>query len=152
MTLETELVGFKGLSLILQHRALTERLDAVERAISACQCADLGDQETTSALLPLLRGFVNALPAHFAAESSSKASLLRESSDTQFALDLEQLDSEHPHLLAVFTASVDQLARSLTPSEVGSHVSFEHAMTDLLTAIGEFRSHEAREDALFAGG
>lgn len=146
----TELVGFKGLSLILQHRALTERLDAIERAISACQCADAEDPTTASQLLPLLRGFAQALPSHFAAESSSKAALLRESSDTEFAQALEQLDREHPHLLQIFEGAVDQLTTCVDSARPSSHASFEHAMTDLLTAIGEFRSHEAREDALFA--
>jgi len=150
MTFEADLIGFESLSLILQHRALTGRLDAIEDAISACQCAQMANQETVARVLPLLRAFVRVLPSHFAAESGSKALLLRENPNDELIRALEQLDSEHPHLQAVFEASVDQLQRCLDFSEGTAHVSFERAMADLLTAMGEFRSHEAREDALFA--
>jgi len=146
---EGGLVGFRGLSLLLQHRALTERLDAIEGAIGACQTADLTDREMALRLLPLLRGFAQALPEHFAAEASSMVALLRESSDDEFARTLEQLDSEHPRLLAVFEGSVTQLAGYLGSAHAAPHASFEHAMTEILTAVAEFRDHEAREDALF---
>lgn len=148
--MEEELVEFRGLSLLLQHRALVERLDTIETAIANCQRSELTDAETAACLLPLLRGFARALPPHFLAESKSSASLLRDCSDADFARALEELDAEHPRLLASFEASVDRLAQcGATPSGV-CHVSFEQAVAELLTAIGEFRAHEAREDALFA--
>jgi hypothetical protein len=148
--MEEGLVEFRGLSLLLQHRALVERLDSIETAIANCQRSELTDAETAACLLPLIGSFAQALPTHFAAESKSSASLLRDCSDADFARAMEELDAEHPRLLASFEDSVNQLAKCLaTPSGV-CHVSFEQAIAELLTAIGEFRRHEAREDALFA--
>lgn len=147
---EELLADFRGLPLLLQHRTLSRRLDAIESAISACQSSEMPDSETASRLLPLLRGFVQALPAHFAAESKSNASLLRDCSDAHFARTLEQLEGEHPRLLASFQVAVDRFNGCLASTDHGSHVSIERATIELLTAIGEFRGHEAREDALFA--
>lgn len=148
--MEDELEQFRGLSLLLQHRALVGRLDAIESAIAACQSSELSDAEMADRLLPLLRSFAAALPAHFAAESRSSASLLRDCSDPEFARALAELDGQHPRLLAAFERSVTQLAACASASSGVCHVSFEQAIAELLTAIGEFRSHEAREDALFA--
>jgi len=142
--------GFAGLerfSLVLQHRALTDRLDAIESAISACQCADLGKHETAARILPLLRGLTHSLPSHFATEARSKAVLVGQRSDAEIARELSKLDREHPRLLALFETSVEELGRCATPAD---RTSFERAMADLLTAVGELRSHEAREDALLA--
>jgi hypothetical protein len=148
--MEVDLVQFRGLSLILQHRALVERLDIVEGSIANCQRSELTDAETAAYLLPLLRGFAQALPQHFLTESTSSASLLRDCTDADFARALQELDAEHPRLLAAFEVSVDQLAQCMAASSGVCHVSFEQAVAELLTAIGEFRRHEAREDALFA--
>ncbi len=147
--MEEDLARFSGLSLILQHRDLVARLDAIEAAIDECRSARMTDKDTASRLLPALRSFVAVLPAHFAAESRSNTSLLRDCSDAAFARALEQLDSEHPGLLAQFAGSVDQLAFYLTAPEGAYRSSFEQAMAQLVDAIDEFRSHEAREDALF---
>lgn len=147
--MEEDLASFSGLSLILQHRDLIARLDAIEGAIDACRATRMTDRETASRLLPALRGFVRVLPAHFAAESRSNAFLLRDSSDADFSQALEQLDSEHPGLLVLFSEAVDELDLYRTAAEGAYRSSFERALTRLVEAIAQFREHEAREDTLF---
>lgn len=148
--MDDELEEFRGLSLLLQHRTLVTRLDAIESAITACQSSELSDAEMADRLLPLLRSFASALPAHFSAESRSSAALLRDCTDPEFARAIVDLDAQHPRLLAAFEGSIAQLADCAAAPGGVCHVSFEQAIAELLTAVGEFRSHEAREDSLFA--
>ena len=151
MVLQTEFDEFKALSLILQHRALVRGLDAIDGQIQSHRDAVLSEAEATARLLPMLRTFTRALPAHFAAESRSTAVIVRESSDdVELGRQLERLDAEHPCLLALFEAAVAELTeRSGGSSGAAGTVLFDSVLAELALAVEAFRRHEAEEDALF---
>jgi hypothetical protein len=149
MNLETDLDDFSALSLLLQHRALVRGLDLIESTIEACHGAELPSVETALELLPLVRSFTVALPAHFAAESKSTSALLQSSADKAFSDRLAELDSEHPQLLAYFEVSVERLIGHGGSPDDPEALTFEEVLADLRTAIATFRRHEAEEDALF---
>jgi len=149
MDFETDLDDFRALSLLLQHRVLVRGLDLIESTIEACQGAELPSVEAALQLLPMVRSFALALPAHFAAESKSTAALLRDSADAGFSERLEELDRQHPELLASFEVSVERLTVHGGSAQGPEVLPFEELIDDLRAAIATFRRHEAEEDALF---
>ena len=150
MDLDTELDDFRALSLILQHRVLERELDAITAAIEACQSAGTTEHETAALLLPMLRRFTLALPEHFAAESKSTASLLRDTEDAEFERRLQQLDSEHPQLLTRFQGILLQMSGQEAPAGVVPlRPPLDRVIADLVLAVAVFRRHESEEDALF---
>lgn len=151
MVLETEFDEFKALSLILQHRALVRGLDAIDGAIQSHRDAASSEAEAAARLLPMLRTFTLALPAHFAAESRSTAAIVREGSDdVEFCRKLERLDGEHPRFLARFeTGAVDLTGRSGGSSGAAGALPLDSVLAALALTIEDFRRHEAEEDSLF---
>jgi hypothetical protein len=152
MESERELEEFRALSLILQHRVLMTGLEAIDAVLVSCQSSRTADRETATLLLPALQSFTHTLPTHFAAEARSLAALLRAGADPKLGSALQQLDDEHPSLLARFQASIDRLTESAGGSgESPWPAAFERTMSELMMTMGAFRRHEAEEDALFAG-
>jgi hypothetical protein len=143
----TDLEEFRALSLLLQHRALVRALDEMADAIFSCRDAELTSLETAARLSPLLYGFTQALPEHFAAESRSTTSLLQDGADPDFERRLRELDGEHPLLLERFEVVLGQLNAHISlPSDPQP---LEPVVAELLSAIEHFRRHEEEEDALF---
>lgn len=148
MVPQIELEAFRGLSLILQHRALVAELDAIARTLDACRSERLLPEEATAHLLPSVRRFALALPEHFSAESRSTTSLLLDTADAEFERQLRVLDGEHPELKRRFDDVVERLSALGDGPSLAR--SFEEIVRDLVRAIEAFRRHEAAEDALFA--
>lgn len=149
MALERAFDEFRGLSLLLQHRALVSELDAIADAVEDCQRTGTPGHEMAARLLPMLRGFTRALPEHFVTESKSTVHLLRNSSDPDFDRRLRQLDDEHPLLLQRFEVVVQEL-EGYPVDQAAPRALTERVLGNLALAIEAFRTHESEEDALFA--
>jgi len=142
-----DLDEFRALSLLLQHRALVHALDAMANAIQTCRGAHLTSLETAARLSPLLYGFTQALPEHFAAESRSTTSLLQDGTEPEFERRLRELDSQHPVLLTRFESVLGQLNAHVSSADDAPPL--DPVLSELTSAIEAFREHEAEEDALF---
>lgn len=89
----------------------------------------------------LLRHLIQELQVYF--ESENDRSRQDFEDDPKLCRASQTLDEEHPMILGAFAVALDALRQGVDLLEAGER---------LRRAIGLFRDHEAREDALFLQG
>jgi hypothetical protein len=132
---------FEHLSLARQHQQLLAdivRIDVTLEELARNQLGEAKRLALRSGVIENLEGFIHKLKAHFFAESINIGkSFYNERPMLHDAL--RELEREHPDLLGRFGHALRGFERG-TPY-------CEH---ELEQAIDAFRTHEAREDSLFA--
>lgn len=131
-----------GLHAILQHRRLLDLLQRVEECITPCEAESEHVARGRCADAERLLGeLVSLLEDHFAVEVATTFPDLRAQRNPEHLELIARLDAEHPVLLDAF----EQVRRMVGDPQVSPR-AVELAF---VRACAAFRSHEARENALF---